>query len=141
MRHALAAVSEFLLNGETVDNLVQLRGEIGQRHRAEILAAAGADGDGACLHVAVADDQHEGNLLERGLADLLADLLVALVNLYAEALAVELGGGGLGVLDGAVGHGQDLDLHRGQPCGEGTGEVLGDDADEALDRAAARGGS
>ena len=102
MRHALAAVSEFLLNGETVDDLVQLRGEIGQRHRAEILAAAGADGDGACLHVAVADDQHKGNLLERGLADLLADLLVALVNLHAEALAVQLGGGGLGVLGGAV---------------------------------------
>ena len=127
-----------LLAGLAVHHAAQHGAKVRQRHGAQVLTGTGADGDGARLHVAVAHHQHVGDLLQRGLADLLAHLLVAAVHLHAEALAVQLGGGGLGVLGGAVGHGQDLDLHRRQPRGERTGKVLGDNADEALDGAQQR---
>ncbi len=76
-----------LANCFGTDFFTQLGGEFLQTHGAQILAAAGADGDGLVLHIPVAHYQHIGNLLQRGLPDLLADLLVAVVHLHAEALA------------------------------------------------------
>ena len=58
-----------------------------------------------------------------------------MVHLHPVAVAVQLLGDLVGVLGGPVGDGQDLHLDGGQPGGEGPGEVLGDDADEALDGA------
>ena len=63
------------------------RREVCAGHRAQILAAAGADRDGLVFDVAVADDEHIRNLAERRLADFLADLLASRVNLHADACA------------------------------------------------------
>ena len=77
-------------------------------HSALVLAGAVTDRDGLVLDVAVAHHQHVGDLLQGGLADLLADLLVAQVHLRTEAGLIQLGGDLLGVLVGAVGDGEDL---------------------------------
>ena len=50
-----------------------------------IIAISGADGSGAGVGLAVADDQHVGRLLQLGLADLLVHSLAAVVDLHAEA--------------------------------------------------------
>ena len=73
-----------------------------------------------------------------GLPDLLADLLVPGVHFHPEALGVQSLLDLLGVGLGPVGNGQDLHLHRREPGGERTGEVLGDHADEPLDGAQQR---
>ena len=85
---------------------------------------AGADGHGTALHFLVADDQHEGDLFHLSFPDFVADLLAAGIYLSPEpgglqSLA-ELGG----VVMGAVGHGQDADLLRSDPDGEGAGVLL-----------------
>ena len=46
---------------------------------------AGARTDGRLRRLAVADDQHVRHLLQLGLADLISDLLLPLVELHAEA--------------------------------------------------------
>ena len=50
-------------------------------HSAQVLTLTGTDGNGAVLHVAVADDQHVGDLLHLSLTDLVAQLLGAAVGL------------------------------------------------------------
>ena len=69
------------------------------------------------------------------LADLIADLLVAVVHGYTEASLGQLIDHFLRARDVAVGHRHDTHLLRRKPCRERTGKVLGDNADEALDRA------
>ena len=88
-------------------------------------------------------DEHIRDLLTLRFADLVADLLVAQVGLDAQpGLLQTVGDSCLAYSCGAVGDGQDLDLHRREPQRERAGIVLGEDADEALDRAEApRGGS
>ena len=65
-------------------------GEVRHGHGTQILAGTGTDGDGTRLHIPVAHHQHIGDLLQCGLTDLLADLLVAAVHLHPEALAPQL---------------------------------------------------
>ena len=73
-----------------VHDLLEKRGELVHAHRAEVAVRAVARGNGAVLHVAVADDHHVGDLLHLRVADLAADLLVAVVDLDAEAPVFEL---------------------------------------------------
>ena len=117
------------------DFLAQQGGEVVQPHGPQVLAGAVARGDGAVFHIPVAHHQHVGDLLQGGLPDLLADLLVPGVHLAAEAQPVQLGGHLGGVPLRPVGDGKHLHLHRGQPGRERPGEVLGDAADEPLDGA------
>ena len=54
-------------------DLLQAEGlKVVRRHGPQVLALPGADGDRAVLHIPVADDQHIGDLLHLGLADLVA---------------------------------------------------------------------
>ena len=68
-----------------IDLRTALRAEIVYAHGAEIHAGTRADGHGLVLHVAVADDEHIRDLLHLGLADLVADLLAAVVRLGTDA--------------------------------------------------------
>src|SRR5688572_20122020 len=114
---------------------VQLADEILDLHRAQVLPGPGAHRDRAIFLFAVADHQLVRNLLQRVLADLIADLLVPQIGSDAEALIRKgfpylLGPFGLRVSD-IHHHG----LHRGEPGREGAGVVFDQDADETLHRA------
>ncbi|CAN3964746.1 DNA repair protein RadC, partial [Dysosmobacter welbionis] len=122
----------FLPDGLGVHVLLQPGGKIRHGHGAQILTGPQADGDGLVFHIPVAHYQHIGDLLQGGLPDLLADLLVAAVHLHPEAGGIQLLCDLIGVFQGAVCNGQDLHLHRVQPHRERAGKVLGDDADEPL---------
>ena len=56
--------------------------ELGHRPRAEIARRPAAHRHGALRHLAVAHDQHVGDLLQLGLSDLIANLLHALVEFH-----------------------------------------------------------
>lgn len=62
-RAALLSVKQDLLVGLVVHDIAELGGEVLQAHGAQVLAGAGADGDGLVLHVPVTHHQHEGHLL------------------------------------------------------------------------------
>ena len=68
------------------------------------------DGNGARFGLLVADDQHIGNLLQLGLPDLLADLLIAVIGLHPVTGGIQLRGYLVGVCRRPVGDGQELDL-------------------------------
>ena len=69
-----------------VHNVLENSGERIERHGAEVAVRAVARGDGAGFDVAVADDEHVGDLLHLRVADLLADLLAAGIDGHAAAL-------------------------------------------------------
>src|SRR3954453_8333122 len=71
---------------------------LGDRHRAAILARAQAQGDGARLLLARADDPHVGGLRQLGLADLVAQLVGPRVELDPHAGGGQLGADPLAVL-------------------------------------------
>src|SRR3990172_4328848 len=86
------------------------------------------------LRLAVAPDDDERDLLELGLADALAERLVALVHVCAVAtgrksLPERAGGPAVPLADR-----QDPGLHRREPEGELATEVLDEDPQEALER-------
>ena len=91
--------------------------------------------DRAVGRLAVPDDQHVGHLLELGLANLVVDLLLALVDLRPAGRPPPAPLHLPGVVDVAVGNRQDDGLERRHPEWEGAGEVLDQDGDEALDAA------
>src|SRR5215813_3714368 len=72
-------------HGEVGRTLTDLADEIGhdlvERHRAEILAGAAAQAHRPLLGLATADHQHVGDLAHLRVADLVAELLVAIVQL------------------------------------------------------------
>ena len=98
-----------------------------------------AVGDGLGLGLLAADDEHDGDLLELGVADLGADLL-------GPGVERRRGGRRPGasartlrrVVGELVGDRQHADLLGGEPEREGAGEVLDQDAHEPL-HAAERG--
>src|SRR5918994_313133 len=97
-------------------------------------AAALAHREGV-VRLAVAVDDRVRNLLELRVTDPPAKGLVALVDVHPEALRLEptaklLYGSAMGLA-----HGDQPDLHRREPEGEGPRVVLGEDADEPLQRA------
>ena len=74
-----------------------------------------AHGDGAVLDILVADDQHIRDLLQLSLTDLVADLLAAVVHLYAHTHIVENLLYLVDAVEVTVGYRQQLDLYRSQP--------------------------
>ena len=66
------------------------RGELLEGHGAEVLARAGTHGDLAALGLAVADDEHVGQLLHLRLTDLVSDFLISEVSLHPHAEGGEL---------------------------------------------------
>src|SRR5882724_13111363 len=63
--------------------------ELVDRHGGQLLAASYTRSDLAIGHFTVADDEHVRDLLELGLADLVAELLVSVVELRTEPAATE----------------------------------------------------
>ena len=118
-----------------IDLFPDLRDEVREGHRAEIAALTGTDGNDAVFDLFIADDQHIGDLLHLRFADLEADLFIAQVCLDAHTGGVELFCDLITGVVRAVGHGEHLDLHRSEPGRERAGEMLRDNADEALDGA------
>ena len=115
---------------------LQAGNEVGKALHA-LLTGERAHGDGVILRFLVAEHEHIRDLLTLRFTDLIADLLIAQVGLDAQASLLQAVGDVLGVIVRAVGDGHDLDLHGREPQRERTGVVLGEDADEALDRAEA----
>ena len=66
--------------------VAQARGEVGERHAAEIFPRPRAHGDGPVFLLAVPDHQQVRHALQRVLADLIADLLVPQIGRDPEAL-------------------------------------------------------
>ena len=87
------------------------------------------------LDLLLAQDEHVGHAVDAGgpRCNLVADLLVAVVAHHADAGGLELGRDLVRVVAALLGDGQDLDLHGREPHGKLAGEVLDEDADEALD--------
>ena len=88
--------------------------------------------EGVALRLAAAGHQHVGGLEQLGLADLVAQLFVAVVDLNAKALGAEAGRDGMAVVHLLIADRHDDGLHRGEPGGEGAGDMLDEDADEPL---------
>ena len=82
LRHSggRACVLGDLLLQLVVHNVLQDCGEGVERHGAEIAVRAVTRRDGTGFDVAVADDEHVGDLLHLRVADLAADLLVAVID-------------------------------------------------------------
>ncbi|AIY17733.2 Serine phosphatase RsbU, regulator of sigma subunit [Pimelobacter simplex] len=127
--------------GHALDLLVARHGRddaldrLGDRDAVVLAPVAVAEADRALLDVLTAGDEHEGDLLQLRVADLLLEPVVGLVDLDPDAPLLEL----VGDLVQVVGEGvRDRDpdhLHRREPRREGTRVVLDEDAEEALDRA------
>ena len=97
-----------------------------------------ADGDVAGLDLLLAQDEHVGHAVDAaGLADLVADLLVAVVADHANAGLLQLGAHLVCVVAALLGNRKRLDLHGGQPGGELARKVLNQNTDKALDGAKA----
>ena len=89
------------------------------------LVGAIADGDIAGLDLLLAQDEHVGHAVDAaGLADLVADLLVAVVADHANAGLLQLGAHLVGVVAALLRDGKCLDLHGSQPGGELARKVL-----------------
>ena len=73
--------------------------------------------------------------MELSFTDLIADFLTAGVNADSESRHIELLANFLGIAVELIGYRQNLDLLGSKPQRERAGIVLGEDADEALDRA------
>ena len=123
--------------GAGLDLLEHLRNKLVDAHLNSLVGAI-ADGDVAGLDLLLAQDEHVGHTVDAaGLADLVADLLVAVVADHADAGLLQLGTHLVGVVAALLGHGQGLDLHGSQPGGELARKVLNQNADKALDGAEA----
>ena len=117
--------------GDLLDGVVH-------RDAVALRAVAVAEGDRAGLGVGGTGEQHERDLLLAGGADLLLHAVVGVVDLDPDARGAQL------LRDvHQVGHllvgDRDADhLHRCEPGRERAGVVLGEDAEEPLDRAELR---
>src|SRR5687768_1035511 len=107
-------------------------GDGGDGQRAQVLARAQAHGGGAGLLLARAHHQHVRDLLLLGLADLVAQLLVALVELDPDAGRGELVAHPAAVVEELLRDRQHDGLRGGQPDREGASGVLDEDAQEPL---------
>ena len=121
--------------GASLDLLGHLRNKLVDAHLNGLVGAI-ANGDVAGLDLLLAQDEHVGHAVDAaGLADLVADLLVAVVADHADASLLQLGAHLVGVVTALLGNRKRLDLHGGQPGGELARKVLNQNADEALDGA------
>ena len=84
--------------------------------------------------IAVAGQQHERHPLVGVVDDLLGHPVIAGVHVDSDPVRFELGCNVFQVRNVAVGNGNADHLHRRQPGRESAGVVLGEDAEEPLDR-------
>lgn len=123
--------------GAGLDLLEHLRNKLVNAHLNGLVGAI-ADGDVAGLDLLLAQDEHVGHAVDAaGLANLVADLLVAIVADHANAGLLQLGADLVGVVAALLRDGKRLDLHGSQPRGELARKVLNQNTDEALDGAKA----
>src|SRR6266545_309399 len=108
------------------------------RGSGQSLLAAGAYRQLAGLDLLVPVHERVRNLLDLGIADPLADGLVALVDVDAVAGAAQRLGDTGSCLAMRLPHGHDAHLHGREPERERAAVVLDEDADEALERAEER---
>ena len=109
--------------------------DIGEGLGAEVAFAAMADGDGACFGFFGADNEHVGDFLELGVADFRGELFVAIVEMDAKVVALEIFGDALGVVGDFLADGADLDLNGREPERKRSRVVLDQNAEEAFDGA------
>src|SRR3984893_18058143 len=123
-------------HGEGGGTARDLGGELGHdalhRHRAQVLARPSAQARGAALGLPLPHDQHVGHLAELGLADAIAQLLVAVVELGADARGPQRGEHLATVLAVLLADREHPRLHRGEPRRKHAREVLGKDRHEPL---------
>src|SRR5262245_57405082 len=126
-------------HGETGLARGDLAGEIGEDavdgHSAEIIARAVAEAHGPVLGLPRADHQHVGHLAHLRVADAVAELLVAVVELGAQARGPQPPVHRACVLDVLLADREHARLHRRQPRRKRAGVVLDEHPDEALERA------
>ena len=123
--------------GASLDLLEHLGNKLVNAHLNGLVGAI-ADGNVAGLDLLLAQDEHIGHAVDAaGLADLIADLLVAVVADHANAGLLQLGAHLVGVVAALLRDGKRLDLHGSQPGGELARKVLNQNTDEALDGAKA----
>lgn len=123
--------------GASLDLLGHLGNKLVDAHLNGLVGAI-ADGNVAGLDLLLAQDEHVGHTIDAaGLADLVADLLVAVVADHANAGLLQLGAHLVGVVATLLRDGKRLDLHGSQPGGELARKVLNQNTDEALDGAKA----
>src|SRR5881396_1828670 len=101
----------------------------------EVVPAPVPKADRPVLALPLADDEHVRDLPDLRLADPVAELLVALVELGAHPRRAELLPDGPPVPGVLLAHRQHARLHRREPCREGARVVLHEHADEPLERA------
>ena len=97
-----------------------------------------ADGDGTGFGFFCADHEHVGDFLHLRVADLGGEFFIAVVEMDADVVALEGFGYVLGVIGYFVADRADFDLHGSEPEREGSGIVLDQNAEEALDGAKQR---
>src|SRR6266436_7435435 len=102
------------------------------RHRAHVLARPSAQARGAALGLPLPHDQHVGDLANLGVADAIAQLLVAVVELGADARGPQRREHLATVLAVLLADREHPRLHRAEPGGEHPREVLGEDRHEPL---------
>ena len=121
---------------EVGDRFFKKRAEFLEGNGDLLVLAIGAIGDESFLLFLIADHEGKGHFLDLAQAEAVAELFIAIIDLDAESVVLEdlLELMGVFPMDFGVDR-QDLDLDGREPSGEGAAIVLGDDADEALDRA------
>src|SRR5690349_16649211 len=94
-----------------------------------------ADGDGARFGLSGADHEHIGNFLHLRIADLGRQFFVAVIEMDADAVALESFGHMLRIVGDFLTDWTDFDLHGSEPERERSGVMLDQDAEESLDGA------
>lgn len=123
--------------GASLDLLEHLGHKLVNAHLNGLVGTV-ADGDVAGLDLLLAQDEHIRYAVDAaGLADLVADLLVAVVADHANAGLLQLGAHLVSVVAALLGNRKRLDLHGSQPSGELARKVLNQNTNEALDGAKA----
>ena len=123
--------------GASLDLLEHLGNKLVNAHLNGLVGTI-ADGNVAGLDLLLAQDEHVGHAVDAAsLADLVANLLVAVVADHADAGLLQLGAYLVGVVAALLRDGKRLDLHGSQPGGELARKVLNQNTNEALDGAKA----
>src|SRR5512144_1945640 len=118
-------------HGEGGGTACDLGDELGHdvlhRHRAQVLARPSAQARGAALGLPLPHDQHVGHLAELGVANAVAQLLVAVVELGADPRGPQRREHLAAVLAVLLADRQHPRLNRRQPCRKSAGKVLSEE--------------
>src|ERR1700726_1361046 len=118
--------------------LLQRGDDVREGFGAEVAVAAVAYGDGAGFGFFCANDEHVRDFLHLRVADLGRQFFVAVVEMDANAVSLERFSDVLRVVGNFFADRPDFDLHGSEPKREGSGVVLDEDAEKALDGAEQR---